>query len=374
MKMDSLLSNSEPSGPNSHHEQYLFLMQFFIHHIESERLGRLNEMFYVPTTATLNFLHIQDDSIEITPVDPMFEPLAGIPGDKETFYSGRSILFAIPSRLVTTKSTELKIKLTVKKKMPDEVRPDILVGSGELDLSSEFAGLRKEMLQCWHREIPPGKTFEGPIEIFYENEPAGSALILVTISAYGQSIVTQMDIPPASATDFSFRSEERDQKALTYQFKIIDPNIDDMMYAEESKHDLLSSCPMCCPPLTSEHQLDREMLKSREKGLIQTTRGTPTPCGKPVVLKVSGLLDANGTKKPTVTLASAPSQPDPDIFVLRIGKKGLARDDEKSDLELEMRTPKGPERRPPIRYETREAQTELEPKETKKKGKGKGKK
>lgn len=109
--------------------------------------------------------------------------------------------------------------------------------------------------------------------------------------------------------------------------------------------------------------------------MISSSRAGPTPCGKAVVLKVSGLLDYDGMRKPTVTLASEPSGPDPehDVFILRIGKKGIVGADEKSDLQLEMRTPKGPERRPPIRYETREAQTEVEAKEAKK-GKGKGKK
>lgn len=86
-----------------------------------------------------------------------------------------------------------------------------------------------------------------------------------------------------------------------------------------------------------------------------------------MVLKVSGLFD-NGDidgKKPTVTLAGEStaakgesSDPDHDIFVLRIGKKGLVGIGEKSDIQLEMKTPKGLERRPPIRYETRDMQTE----------------
>jgi hypothetical protein len=50
--------------------------------------------------------------------------------------------------------------------------------------------------------------------------------------------------------------------------------------------------------------------------------------------------------------------PEHDIFILRIGKKGIVGAGEKSDIQLEMRTPKGPERRPPLRFETREIQTE----------------
>lgn len=57
----------------------------------------------------------------------MFEPLSGIPGDSENFFAGRSILFAIPEKLVTTISTELKIHMKVEKNMPDEVRLETLL-------------------------------------------------------------------------------------------------------------------------------------------------------------------------------------------------------------------------------------------------------
>jgi hypothetical protein len=82
-----------------------------------------------------------------------------------------------------------------------------------------------------------------------------------------------------------------------------------------------------------------------------------------VVLKVSGLFECEDGKKPTVTVCDKGTTDvctsEYDIFVLRIGKKGLVGADEKSDIQLEMKTPKGPERRPPIRYETRDMQTEV---------------
>lgn len=93
-----------------------------------------------------------------------------------------------------------------------------------------------------------------------------------------------------------------------------------------------------------------------------------------MVLKVSGLFE-NGDKKPTVTVtddaAEDQTDPDYDVFVLRIGKKGLVGAGEKSDIQLEMKTPKGPERKAPIRYETRDMQTEIEKEKEKKKRKKK---
>lgn len=98
-----------------------------------------------------------------------------------------------------------------------------------------------------------------------------------------------------------------------------------------------------------------------------------------MVLKVSGLLEGDG-QCPKVQVASESEAISPemahqhDVFVLRIGKKGIVGPGEKSDLQLELKTPKGPENRPPIRYETRHVQTEEDSKGAKKgKGKGKGK-
>lgn len=100
---------------------------------------------------------------------------------------------------------------------------------------------------------------------------------------------------------------------------------------------------------------------------------------------MSGLFDNGNDEKPIVTVTDEsvaakpgnPSNPGHDVFVLRIGKKGLVGIGEKSDIQLEMKTPKGPERRPPIRYETREMQTDVKEekiKDRKKKQKKKKKK
>lgn len=100
------------------------------------------------------------------------------------------------------------------------------------------------------------------------------------------------------------------------------------------------------------------------KSLLPSSRDSSQLCGKPVVLKVSGLFDNGDGKKPIVTVADESAKPtdtldrDHDVFILRIGKKGLVGVDEKSDIQLEMKTPKGPERRPPIRCETRQMQTD----------------
>lgn len=402
-------------------EQYLFLLEFFVYEVRGERLGKLNNMFFVPTRVRLKFLNFDDDEISVTPVDPMFEPQSGISEYAETFNAGRSVMFAIDRASVIDKVMDFTLNLTVEKKMPEDMRPDVLIGKGEIDMSKHFAALRKEMLQCSQTNYPPPKEFEGTLDLRQEDRVTGSLTIYVRISGFGQSIVTEIESPKSQkkSSSFVFKSLDKDDKQLAYDCRLISPS--KMDFSKDSND--RDVCGICMPERfdclpcqvpggagrrpSPNFQDDRaggepdETLKSVLHGKIftrpwdptasskpgqfptqqhrqvqdqtvhsilpiQSSRGPPEPCGKAVVLKVSGLLDvedADGRRKnPTVTLQSRSMEHDPDpkhdIFILRIGKKGLVGAGEKSDIQLEMRTPKGPERRPPIRYETREMQTD----------------
>ncbi|XP_076170349.1 uncharacterized protein LOC143148193 [Ptiloglossa arizonensis] len=382
-------------------EQYLFLIEFLVHHVVSDRLGKLNEIFFVPTTISIDFL---DESIEITPMDPMFQPQAGIADDMEYFYAGRSVLFAIDQATAVNKITEFVVRLCVQKKMPTGVKPDVLVGKGELDMSRHFAAIRKEMLQCWHKMAPPPKFFDGEVPLMFNDTVVGNVCMYARISAFGQTIVTGFEAPPdIDVSAYVFKGDQKDQRSLSYKCRVIDSKDADI--ERDSSEDVTVGglpCRVCvkerhpCSPcgelrgatqkpdhvpksITSSGEVPETdaqpaspigsgheaCAKVPQSGLIQSSRGPPQPCGKAVVLKVSGLLDRGVDKQPTVTVASKSEttepdsrDPDHDVFVLRIGKKGIVGADEKSDIQLEMRTPKGTEKGPPVRHETREMQTE----------------
>ncbi|XP_029035331.2 uncharacterized protein LOC114872372 [Osmia bicornis bicornis] len=396
-KDSSLTLGSRDQAVPEAKEHYLFLLEFFIHQLTSERLAKLNQMFFVPTTISVEFLNFKnEDGIEITPVDPMFQPQAGVADDVEYFYSGRSVLFAIDQYTVVNKMLELVIDLCVRKSMPEGVKPDVLVGKGELDMSKHFAALRKEMLQCWHKMVPPPRVFEGEVPLMYNEEEIGAACMFVRISAFGQTIVTEFDAPPErTVSSYVFKGDASDRKSPVYKCRIVDSQIADV--CRDSKDELFAGGPPCrvcvkeqhpCTPcgdpcgatlkpnVSPSRQFESEPRSRpvsgtgskpdcKQAGLIQSSRGPAQPCGKAVVLKVSGILDTGKDKKPTVTVAPECEATDPhsvdpdhDIFVLRIGKKGIVGAGEKSDIQLEMKTPKGPERGPPIRYETREMQTD----------------
>ncbi|XP_015184045.1 PREDICTED: uncharacterized protein LOC107070396 [Polistes dominula] len=420
----SILGIEEDVISENNKEQYLFLLEFCIQRITGKRLAKLNQMFFVPTSVGLEFLHFtEEDNIEITPVDLLFEPQAGIADDIEYFYSGKSVMFAMDHETTKNKSLEFTVKMTIRKRMPEGIRPDILVGVAEFELTKQFAALRKEMLQCWHRKIPPAKTFEDSIPLIMNEKQVGEVLLYVRMSAFGETIVTEFQSPELikNGSTYVFKGEELNDQFLAYKCRMVDSEnvqaqessiIDvpcracvleeynclpcgrstgarakDQIQSDDRKSLCLSEVykPASYPASILEDKSKKDFCNdiSKPAGPIQTSRGPVQACGKAVILKVSGLLNAEANKQPTVTVSPECDTTGPDcspnsehdVFILRIGKKGLVGADEKSDLQLEMRTPKGPERRPPIRYETRQIQADIEEKKKKaKKGKKKKKK
>lgn len=398
-----------------------------------DRLAKLNQMFFVPTSVHFGFLNFMNENdLMVTPVDPFFQPQMGIINEVEVFNVGKSVLFAIDSEAAMNRTVKMILKITVKKQMPNANKPDVLVGSGELDLSGQYAALRIEMMQDWKNNVTPSKEFDGQVPLIYNGDLSGNLDIFVRISGLGQIIVTEFDAPVAQdPSTFIFGTGEADQLyKLSYKREEDSHTIDGF---KDSSEDLQRPiiCSVCmpekypcvpCGKLGAVEERDEKIRKKEEDRIVEKKlkdivctcernnfsikhlssilifqlpkdlQYSPSQlCGKPVVLKVSGLFDNGdgiGRKKPTVTVAGEsaatkpndPSDPDHDIFILRIGKKGLVGVGEKSDIQLEMKTPKGPERRPPIRYETRDVQTEehdeepKEPKEKKKKERIKKKK
>ena len=166
-------------------------------------------------------------------------------------------------------------------------------------------------------------------------------------------------------------------KDVAYECKVQDPN---SQITKLSYSDLMKICEdertdtCTCPCSTCPGSL----AGSDSRKLIQTSRGKCLPNGTGVVLKVSGVCGDNEGDCARVQVAPESEAISPelaakhDVFVLRIGKKGIVGHGENSDLQLELKTPRSGEIRPPIRCETREVQTEEEQK--KKKGSKKSKK
>ncbi|XP_012541909.2 uncharacterized protein LOC105839857 [Monomorium pharaonis] len=391
-KINTLVFNNQAEqAPSVCEEHYLLLLELYVKQASgNDRLAKLNQMFFVPTSVYFGFLDfVDEDDLMVTPVDPFFQSQVGVINDVEVFNVGKSVLFAIDSEAAMSRSVKLILKFTVKKQMPDAIKPDVIVGVGELDLSGQYAALRIEMIQDWKNNITTSKEFDGQVPLFYNGSLSGNLEVFVRISGLGQMIVTEFNAPiPQDLSTFVFGTREADQ-ILSYKCREVDSRTIGIF--KDSSEDLQKpiDCPVCvpekypcipCGKLAAVEKRDEKIRKKEDDGLaerklkdvkssVQYDRDPSQFYGKPVVLKVSGLFnkgDGPDGKKPTVTVAAEPAatkpddaaDPDHDIFVLRIGKKGLVGVGEKSDIQLEMKTPKGIERRPPIRYETRDAQTE----------------
>ena len=229
-------------------EQYLFLLEFFVHRVTSERLAKLNRMFFVPTRVCLKFLDFDEDDMAVTPVDLLFEPKAGATAEQiENFNSGLSVIFAIASYTIVNESMEFKIKLSVEKKMPETIKPDVLVGTGEIDMTKHFAALRKEMLQCVHTNYPPPKIFEGDVDLIYQDKYIGSVAIYVRISGFGQSIETEISTEAQKkSSSYVFRSIKNEDEQLAYKCRMISPSTTDVCN-ETNDAKIVDPCQVCQP-------------------------------------------------------------------------------------------------------------------------------
>lgn len=121
---------------------------------------------------------VNENDLVITPVDPLFQPQVGIINEVEVFNVGKSVLFAINSEAAMNRAAKMILKLTVKKQMPDAIKPDVLVGTGELDLSGQYAALRIEMIQDWKNNVTTSKEFEDQVPLLYNGNLSGNLDIL----------------------------------------------------------------------------------------------------------------------------------------------------------------------------------------------------
>lgn len=348
-------------------EQYLFLLEFFVEFIRSPRLAKLNEMFFVPTTLQFEFLELEDPEFVIQPVDSAFRPILGVADEIESFASGRSVTFVLSHDLVRDKLQEFVIRAHVHKIMPDGIGPNIEVGESQLDFSPEFSALRKEFLSTRNPSCRLFKYFDGNVPLVHCGKQVGLVRTYVRLTALGQSVVTTIECPSDlknSRTSFHFAGEAccGDRENLEYKFRALDSDGGSLASGNKCWACQVPKFP--CAPCGVSSGAELGCTYAQEEGASQSAG-----CGKAVVLKVAGLVDCGTGEKvqPAVTVAPECEGLRPedlrkdrefDVFVLRIGKKGLVGADDKCDLQIELKTPKGPDKRPPLRMETREIQTE----------------
>lgn len=224
-------SREEKPPPENCKEYYLLLLEFYVKEVSGDRVTKINQMFSVPTVVHFEFLDfVNDDDLQVTPVDRLFQSQKDIANDVEVFNVGKSVLFAVSFDTMTN-DVKLIIKFIVKKQIPDNINldsKDILVGTGELDLSKQYNALQLEMLQCWRQDITTSKTFNGQVPLFHDMNNAGELNVFVRLSSFGQTIVTDFNAPvPQDSRTFVFGAQTIDQKS-TYKFRKVDSCTDNL--------------------------------------------------------------------------------------------------------------------------------------------------
>lgn len=229
-------------------EYYLFLLELYVKQASGDRLAELNQMYFVPTSVHFEFLDfVNENDLIVTPVDPLFQPQVDVANEVEVFNVGKSVLFAIDFEAAMNRTTKMILKVTVKKQMPDAIKPDVLVGIGELDLSDHYAALRIEMMQDSKNSVTKSKEFDGQVPLIHNGNLSGNLDIFVRISGFGEAIVTEFDAPIAQdSSTFIFGAGKADQE-LWYKCRKVDSRTTDIF--KDSSEDLQKpiTCPVCIP-------------------------------------------------------------------------------------------------------------------------------
>ena len=275
-KNNTVMYEQAPSSVCKEH--YLFLLELYVKQASGDRLTKLNQMFFIPTSVHFEFLDfVNENDLVITPVNPLFQPQVGIIDEAEVFNVGKSVLFAIDSEAAMNRAAKMILKFTVKKQMPEAIK-DVLVGTGELDLSGQYAALRIEMIQDWKNGVTTSKEFDGQVPLIYNGNLTDNLDIFVRISGLGQMIVTEFDAPIAQdPSTFIFGAGEADQ-ILLYKCRKVDSRILDVF--EGSCEDLQRpiTCPMCipekypcisCGKLAAVEKRNEKIRKKRIDGMIE---------------------------------------------------------------------------------------------------------
>ncbi|XP_054015885.1 uncharacterized protein LOC128896545, partial [Hylaeus anthracinus] len=115
-------------------------------------------------------------------------------GDTQVFKKGKSCLFALPSIVLRKPVSTFPIKLSVYKKLPPGVLPDVMmVGCHQI----EAKALMNAVLSQQVFKIPnPCQTIKDTFKIATATgQCVGSATVYVRASGFGRKIVTQFQIP-----------------------------------------------------------------------------------------------------------------------------------------------------------------------------------
>ncbi|KAG6797770.1 hypothetical protein HZU73_07090 [Apis mellifera caucasica] len=173
-------------------EQELFLIEFLVDKVKIPVIRAMQEEL-LPASTCVSF-----QILSLPPIDICQEALTDgcgcIEGDTQVFKKGKSCLFALPSIVLQRPLTTFPIKLSVYKKLPPGVLPDVmLIGSYQIEAKAIINAVLSQQVF----KIPnPCQTIKDTFKITTTTgQCVGSVTVYIRASCFGKKIITQFQIP-----------------------------------------------------------------------------------------------------------------------------------------------------------------------------------
>ncbi|XP_047040865.1 uncharacterized protein LOC124645150 [Helicoverpa zea] len=301
----------------------------------------------------------------------------------KTFNSGKSCLFSLQEADIQKAMSNFPIKVTVYKSLPCGCLPTkIIMGEATIDMTKEFVQSRKKFL-----EDPTNVSYEALKDSFRivgpDSGETGEIVMFLRISCFGKLIITRFqgtsgppNLRAGQGPSIIDRSCNPRREFQTFR----DPCVCGAAHAAATSGASGSIAP--CKTLGGSAGGYGICPLARDPYSIKPCEDPDDPCfcsgpkpppkqpmvcrnTDPYCLHVPKGLRPQGTQFTCTTEGciqtarhgqqavyargdSKNDAPNKDVFVLKIAKTAV-QGDKKSKIELELVTPKGPDKKPPVR-------------------------
>ncbi|XP_031828395.2 uncharacterized protein LOC116425175 [Nomia melanderi] len=173
-------------------EQQLFLIEFLVDRVKIPVIKAMQDEL-LPACTCVSFQILSLPAIDICQ-EALTDSCGCNDGDTQIFKKGKSCLFALPSIVLQKPLTTFPIKMSVYKKLPPGVLPDVMtIGCHQI----EARALLNAVLSQQVFKVPnPCQTIKDTFKITTATgQCVGTVTVYVRASCFGRKIVTQFQIP-----------------------------------------------------------------------------------------------------------------------------------------------------------------------------------
>nr|XP_034172125.1 uncharacterized protein LOC117600606 [Osmia lignaria] len=173
-------------------EQQLFLVEFLVEKVKIPVIRAMQDEL-LPACTCVSF-----QILGLPPVNICQESLTDgcgcEDGDTQIFKKGKSCLFALPSIVLQRPVTSFPVKLSVYKKLPPGVLPDVmLVGCHQIEAK---ALINAVLSQKVFKIANPCQTIKDTFKITTATgQCVGAVTVYIRVSCFGNKIITQFQVP-----------------------------------------------------------------------------------------------------------------------------------------------------------------------------------